>query len=245
MRAAGRSGQELNIVTKHDIIAVLRAELETVVTERKAAKHDPETHAARIALKRFQSDRMARTHADLLAASETKAAATFFLTDLYGPHDLSERDASLQRALPSLERLLPAPALATIAEAVALDALSERLDAEMADLLGTKFDENDYISVYPSVGSYTDRARQLGHVERLGAAMGELVQIPLIGKTLSMMAVPARLAGVLPLQRFLERGFEAFAALKDPRAFVLTVASRERLIMEQLYARKPDPFVLK
>lgn len=229
---------------KNEVIADLRRDLSTVIAERREARGDPQTLAARTALKTFQSERMARVHADLLESPETRAAAGFFLGDIYGPHDLSERDANLARALPAIERLLPLIALETVAEAIALDALSERLDADMAALLGPAFGEDDYIAAYRRAGTRTDRERQLAHIDQLGSSLAALVHAPLIGRTLAMMKVPARLAGVSHLQNFLERGFHAFRALRDPQTFVTTVVARERTIMEQLYTGSAAPFAL-
>lgn len=229
-------------MSKQEIIAGLRRELEAAIAERRTAKTSKERHAARLALRHFQAGRMAQTHADLLQSAETQAAANFFLDDLYGPHDLSERDANIERALPTLERLLPEPALASIAEAVALDSLSERLDAGMADRLGPDFEEADYVKAYRAVGTREERARQLDHVERLGHDLCRLVRIPLIGRTLRLMKAPARIAGVSQLQDFLERGFKAFEAMKEPEEFVVSIIARERLIMERLYSGKKSPF---
>ncbi|HJV84433.1 MAG TPA: hypothetical protein VJ698_03075 [Noviherbaspirillum sp.] len=229
---------------KQQIIAELHRDLESVLAERQAARAFPEAYAARTALRQFQSDRMSRTHADLLEDSETRAAANFFLSDLYGPHDLSQRDTNLQRALPTIERMLPVPALAGVAEAISLDALSERLDAGMANLLGAEFSETGYVDAYRKVGTRADRARQLDHVDRLGAALTDLVGYPLIGKTLSLMKMPAKLAGVAHLHDFLERGFKAFEAMRKPQDFVDKVVTRERQIMDQIYSGKKKPFVL-
>jgi hypothetical protein len=229
---------------KDEIIAKLRRDLERVAEERRSVRDDPGRLAARMAIRRFQSERMARTHADLLASAETRPAAEFFLRDLYGPHDLTERDANLLRALPTAERLLPVTALAGIAEAIALDVLSERLDAGMADRLGTSFSEAEYAEAYRAVGSRAQRDEQLQHVERLGAVLTRLVRIPLIGKTLAMMKRPAQLAGIGQLQCFLERGFSAFQAMSAPQEFVVTVVERERRIMDRLYSGEKAPFTL-
>ncbi|WP_292934468.1 hypothetical protein [Noviherbaspirillum sp.] len=227
---------------KSEIIAILRRELETVVAERRVAKANPAMNAARTALRQFQSQRMARTHADLLAEKETGPAARFFLSDLYGPYDLTERDANLERIIPTMERLLPAAALETVAEAVALDALSEKLDAGMARRLGESFSEADYIDAYRQIGKRTDRERQLAHVESVGAALCELVRIPLVGSTLAMMRGPSRLAKLSELHSFLERGFKAFKGMKRPYDFVTTIIQRERAIMDAMYAGKKNPF---
>lgn len=229
---------------KHEVIAALRSNLASAAAERLIASRNPAVGAARAALKRFQSDRMARTHADLLTAADTCDAARFFLDDLYGPQDLTRRDADLERITSAMERLLPLSALLTIAEAVALDALSESLDAQLAARLGPTFSEANYIDAYGAVGSFAIRERQIEQVEGVGNSLCELIDVPLIGGTLKMMRTPARLAKLSELQCFLERGFNAFKSMKDPRRFVRTVVSRERRIMENLYAGLPDPFTI-
>ncbi|HYC42855.1 MAG TPA: hypothetical protein VEB70_07695 [Noviherbaspirillum sp.] len=228
--------------SKQEAASIIRRELATVIAARQSARSDPMLHAARVAVRSFQAQRMADTHADLLKAPGTRSAAQFFLADLYGTEDLSQRDASLERVVPAMERMLPAAALWTVAEAISLDALSERLDAAMARRLGESFTEDDYIAAYRKAGAPADRERQIGHVESVGRALCELVRIPLIGSTLAMMRGPAKMAGLAELQNFLERGFKAFKGMKDPSGFVDTVVRREREIMQRLYARDPHPF---
>ena len=228
--------------SKHDIALAIRRELESVIAERRASRHDPALYAARLAVRSFQSQRMASTHADLLKASGTRPAAQFFLADLYGTDDLSQRDASLERVVPAMERMLPAAALQTVADAIALDALSERLDAGMSRRLGDRFTEADYIAAYRKTGTRADRERQIDHVESVGRTLCELVRIPLIGSTLAMMRGPAKLANLAELQSFLERGFKAFKGLRQPGEFVDTVVRRERAIMRRLYAGEENPF---
>ncbi|WP_324102473.1 FFLEELY motif protein [Noviherbaspirillum sp.] len=229
-------------MNKPEIIARLRGDLEAVIAERSKAKADPAVNAARIALREFQAQRMARTHADLLSDRATGPAARFFLSDLYGPHDLTRRDVDLERVLPSMERLLPVAALEAVAEAVALDALSEKLDAGMAERLGEEFTEDDYIAAYRKVGKRGDRERQLAQVESVGSALCELVRVPLIGSTLAMMRGPAKLAGLTELHSFLERGFKAFKGTGRPQDFVTTIIQRERRIMDALYDAGSKPF---
>ena len=234
----------LSTMNKQEVIAALRADLACVASERLVARNSPAIHAARVALKHFQSERMARTHADLLASRDTRDAARFFLDDLYGPQDLTQRDADLERIVSAMEKMLPLSALRTVAEAIALDAFSETLDAAMAARLGTEFSESDYISAYRAQGAPADRARQIEQVESVGNSLCDLVTIPLIGGTLTMMRGPARLAKLSELQNFLERGFKAFKSMKNPRAFVGKVVQRERCIMNNLYAGRTEPFAI-
>lgn len=229
------------MMKKQDISALLRRELQAVMKERQAIKSDAAARTARDAVKRFQSQRMAVTHADLLAATSSNAAARFFLDDLYGTKDMTQRDMDIDRIIPTLERLLPAPALSTIAEAIVLDAMSESLDAAMAAGLGEAVSEERYIEGYRKLTTRDDRLRQLSHVQSLGDSLCRLVRMPLLGATLAVMRGPAELAGLSDLHSFLQRGFSAFKSMRDPRAFVTTIVSRETAILENLYSGRERP----
>jgi hypothetical protein len=239
-----RHQKTVKTMNQEEIVSRLRRELEAVVTERRAARSDPAAHAARTALRLFQSRRMARTHADLLEAPESRAAAQFFLSDLYGSDDLTQRDANLERVIPSLERMLPTAALEAVAEALALDALSEKLDIAMARQLGQTFTEEDYAVAYRKLTSRADRIRQLEYVQSVGASLCEVVRIPLIGSTLAMMRGPAKLAKLAELHSFLERGFKAFKGMRYPNDFVTTIVCREKIVMDRLFAGETHPFAL-
>lgn len=227
---------------KQEIAAALCSALQEVMDERLKSRADADASRACTALKRFQARRMATTHADLLGEPDTAAAAHFFLDDLYGAHDMTQRDADIERIVPTMERLLPEAALHTIAEAIMLDALSEKLDGAMARRLGVQFDEAAYAKAYSEVSSRADRERQIALVRSVGMSLCELVRVPLIGMTLKMMGGPARLAGLVELHEFLLRGFAAFKSMKAPRLFVETTTAREIRIMENLYAGVARPF---
>ena len=227
---------------KEQLVTRLEQHLRAVQSERGGAKADAALLAARTALKEFQSGRLAVTHADLLAGADTRDAALFFFEELYGAHDLSQRDADLERIVPTMQRLLPLNALHTITEAITLDALSEQLDSAMARRLGTRVDEARYIEAYRAVTTPDERQRQLELVDALGMSLCELVRVPLLNTTLKMMRAPARLAGLGDLQQFLERGFNAFKRMKKPRDFVATIVRRERQAMENIYAGRSAPF---
>jgi hypothetical protein len=227
---------------KQDLVHKLGQQLAAVAAERQAAKREPTLLAARTALKRYQSGRLALTHADLLAGADSHDAADFFLEELYGAHDLSQRDVDLERIIPTLGRMLSYESLHAITEAIVLDALSERLDTAMARELGVRFTEDDYIRAYRAVTTFEDRARQLDLVQELGDSLCELVHIPLLSFTLSVMRGPAKLAGLGDLQQFLENGFTTFKKMKKPAAFVATIVGRERQVMNNLYAGRKAPF---
>jgi hypothetical protein len=227
---------------KELLVKKLAQQLELVAAERQAAKREPALLAARVALKRYQSGRLAETHADLLANPNTHDAALFFLEELYGAHDLSQRDVDLERIIPTLQKMLSYESLHTITEAIVLDALSERLDTAMARVLGTDFTDPMYIAAYRTATTREDRERQLDLVRELGDSLCELVDIPLLSVTLKIMKGPAMLAGLSDLHEFLETGFRTFKKMKKPALFVETIVGRERKVMEKIFAGRKDPF---
>jgi hypothetical protein len=197
-------------------------------------------------LKRWQAKRLAGTYADLAALVRYEPATAFFLTDLYGDHDLTGRDASLDRVVPTMVKLLPGMALGTVTKAIEMDALAEELDQMMAlawrDVGARKLDDAAYAVLYRSVGCRPMRVRQIALVKEVGMSLNLLVKVPAISATLAAMKIPASLAGVGPLHGFLERGFKAFKHMGDATDFVATIERRETDIMERLYSNDDNPF---
>jgi len=228
-------------MNKQAIIASLRRDLQQVMATREGATHSA-LAPARIALRKFQMARLSATHADLLAAAQTRLAALFFLEDLYGVNDFTRRDADIERLIPMMERLLPLVALRYIGEAIELDALSETLDCAMAARLGGQFSEADYIAAYRSVGSRGERLAQIEHIDSVGHSLCQLVHMPLIGASIAAMRIPARIARLSELHHFLERGYAAFRVMPQPEMFVTTIVTRETTILNNLYAGSADPF---
>lgn len=222
----------------------LEAQLKLVASERQLARYEPGMLAARSALKRYQSARLRRTHGDLLANPDTAGAARFFLEELYGAHDLSQRDVDLGRIIPTLQKMLSTESLHTITEAIVLDALSERLDSAMARVLGVDFTEGMYIAAYRTATTRQERSEQLALVQSLGDSLCELVKIPLLSMTLTIMKAPARVAGLGQLHQFLNEGFTTFKRMRKPARFVETIVDRERAVMDNIFAGRQEPFEL-
>lgn len=62
-----------------------------------------------------------------------------------------------------------------------------------------------------------------------------MVKIPGIGMLIKLSRRPAKLAGVLALHEFLERGFNAFKAIGDVQSFIQPVLEREKALMYNLF----------
>ena len=224
--------------------ARLAAHLAGVTLLRSSAYADPAVKAAAMALKAWQSARLARTYPDLLASPRYRAAALFFLNDLYGPKDFSRRDEDVARILPKLRALLPAAALSAIADAVALDELSEALDLAVLRALepAVEITEPRYAEAYRSGSTQAERTHQISLTQRICTGVDQLTHIPLMVTTLKLMRAPARLAGLADLQHFLENGFVTFKSMDGADHFLAVILRRETLLMERLFAGAPEPF---
>lgn len=215
---------------------------------REQANGDTGARERRLRLRAWQAARLAASHGDLLASPRYGQAAEFFLSDLYGPKDFSDRDAEVARILPLMTSMLPVSGLQTVLLAVELDALSEELDAAMVDSLGDILDapltEAAYIAAYRAVGQRGLRERQVALIRETGEALDALAHKSFVRGALKMMQGPAQLAGLGELHRFLVRGFEAFRSMRDADDFLDAIVDRESAILRALFAGRPDPFTV-
>jgi len=227
--------------------AELAASLRVTMAELVAARvPHPETAAAKRAVRSWQNQRFARTYADLSRNPRYHDAVEFFLRELYGDVDMTARDADVVRVLPLMIKMLPAVALQTIRDALAFEALSERLDTELARCLGNRpLDLISYGTVFRNCGQRDAREQQVRCVNQIGSALDRTTRWPLIGATLKLMRVPARAAGLEKLQAFLEGGYSAFKQMRGAEDFLATIAKRETAIVERLFEGHPRPFDLE
>jgi hypothetical protein len=223
-------------VSTHDR---LNEQLAAAARLRMQASADPSIARKRNQLREWQSQRLAATHADLLADKRYHAAAAFFLDELYGTKDTTGRDADVARVVPTLSKFLPESGVETVADAMELDALSEDLDAAMAVALGKRIDAIDakaYGAAYRSVGRRIDRVHQVDLIDHLGHALEKLTKRAFAGTALKMMRKPAAAVGLSDLQAFLESGYNAFRAMGNASEFLEIIVSRERAVLEGLFA---------
>jgi hypothetical protein len=216
--------------------AKLRANLAKARAKRATAAQSKHANADRLALRTYQQQRLERTHAELLASTRYGPAAKFFLTELYSTDDLTQRDADIERVIRVLVKFLPDNALATLAAALEMDALSEELDHEMVVALreiqgrdkALKISAENYASAYANVGKFEQREYQIVLTDTIGRSLDKLAKIPLFMMLLRTMRMPASAAGVAGLHSFLESGYAAFAHMKGGEEFIERIIERER-----------------
>jgi len=213
-------------------VIALRAELETDAQHKKRW----------VALKQWQIKRLRATYADLLATDRYRAAAEFFLEELYGSQDVNQRDAEAQKVAPKLASLLPARAVDALLLAVQLEEMAEQFDIEMTRTIELPITDKIYAEAYRATGTEAERVRQIELAERIGKALQKLAKVPMLSTMLHVMKAPAAMWGLSHLHRFLQRGFDAFVGMKGASEFLQTTNRRELAINERLFAGDPDPF---
>jgi hypothetical protein len=217
------------------------------------ALHDPRREPRNglrwlIELRRWQARRLEASFEHFLNDPKRRAAALFFLTDVYGEQDFSRRDANVAKVMPMMQRVLPAAVLGTVADGIELGALTQALDLRMAETLHRlaptrkKLDAELYAKAYREVGHALLRGHQIDLIANVGVGLTRAVRMPGVVTLLKLSRGPARATGLGDLQGFLERGFAAFSALGDGKAFVRDIEASEREISRRLFVGHPQPF---
>lgn len=210
--------------------------LQQVALERTLRASDAVLGEAVERIKAFQHDRFARTYADLMNDTRYRDVTNFFMDDIYGPGDFSQRDTQFARIVPALVRLFPSEIVQTIAELAELHALSERLDTAMGRRLGSlTLDGRRYGEMWRSVGKPMDREKQVDLIVAVGNALDRYTRKAMLRHSLRVMRRPAHAAGFGALQTFLERGFDTFRAMGGTNDFLALISKRERALAAILF----------
>lgn len=225
-----------------DATQIIRDAVLRVAQLRQTAAATPGLAQAISAIKHFQARRFAGTYADLLQSQRYHAAALFFLEELYSEKDYSARDSQFARIASALERLFPTQVVQTAVALAQLHRLTEELDLAMAQhwvSQGNVPEVTRYVRAWRAVDRRSDRNKQLASALEVGGELDRLTRTPGLRLMLKMMRGPANLAGLGSLQRFLESGFDTFAAMGrqgDGAAYFLaTVEARETGLIDKLF----------
>lgn len=197
----------------------------------------------------WQSQRLATTHADLLASPRYGPACRFFLTDIYAPRDFTQRNHDIIRMHEFMLRFLPASLLRTLTQAIELNALTEELDEKLLAVLLTlgvtdTITPQQYAEGYRLCNNYHERRYQIELVIEVGRGLDRLTRWPLVGLTLHLARGPALRGGWHEMQSFLERGFQAFKHMDGAAEFLDIIRRREMAILDRLFAGAEDPFAV-
>lgn len=192
-------------------------------------------------LQTWQTTRLLVSHDDLWQTKRFKPAMQFFIDELYGPKDFSQRDAELAKVVPKMSKVLPEKGLISLEAALRLNTLSLQLDLELLKKLGNDtLNSHSYFLAYRACDNKKQREEQIKLLEDLGLDLAQVVKITGISTILMLSRKPAQIAGVSSLHEFLENGFKAFKKLGKVEDFINPIVSRERSMMKQLFGNSTE-----
>jgi hypothetical protein len=190
-------------------------------------------------LQSWQTKRLLVTHDDLWNSKRFKPAMQFFIDEIYGPTDFSQRDIELARVLPNMAKVLPNSGLESLQAALRLNCLSLELDIALVKELDNKeINRSNYFTCYRQSSNQSKREQQIQLLKDLGLDLAQVVTIRGISAILMLSRKPAKIAGVESLHAFLENGFKSFKQLGEVHDFIDPIVNRERELMHSLYAAK-------
>ncbi len=199
-------------------------------------------------LRQWQSERLARTYADLMRNPRFRPAMRFFLEDIYAARDFSQRNRDIERMYEMLRRVAPEPMVRPLVLTVELHYLTERLDEQLLEVLVQQLGLNGsltvalYAEAYRLCDNYATRVKQIDLIHEIGELLNAAVRMPLSGTIMSLAKVTLERAGWADLMAFTERGYKAFKQMRGANEFLDTIRMRELDILDRIYARDPDPF---
>lgn len=210
-----------------------------------------ETDPQLILLQEWQTERLKRTHADLLASKRYGPACYFFISDVYGSREFKQRNQDIEYMYTLMRRLIPDMLLALVRNAINLYYMTEELDRKLLRVLVVDLGMKDQISEemyaegYRLCDNYAKRRRQINLLIEIGRQVEISTRFPPIGMALRLARSPARHAGWYELQDFLERGYKSFKRMGKAKQFLETIEFRELQILDRIYENHPEPFSLQ
>lgn len=193
----------------------------------------------KIALQRFQSNRLRRDHADLAAEPQYRDIGEFFFEEMYGPRDFSARDEQARR-LHQFVHLVPGIAVGDVQKVLELLELSNRLDDGLVGVLlelgaPIDFDEQTYERAYRLADNYAERVQQIDLARDSLYNVYRMARRPFVGLALDRIQGLAQRVGMADIHRFLRLGFAAIQPVRDIHRFVETVMLREQDRLDRIY----------
>ncbi|MEM7764884.1 MAG: hypothetical protein AAF290_12530 [Pseudomonadota bacterium] len=167
-------------------------------------------------------------------------AIDFVVSDLTGTR-IAGRDRELEKVVPLMTRVLPGKALSALATAMTLNARILKINLGIASILrsaidsGNSVSERDYCEASRQHASISDFDELITMTRQAGESLARIVRLPMIGSLLRSMRLPARMAGVLDLHEFLERGLATFLALDDVPQFLDIMEQRMRVVFSHVF----------
>lgn len=232
-------------MNRDELLKVLDEKIKSIDQIHSFYRTNPQAKKNVLLLKKFQTQRLAQTHKDLLNDYGTKDAAQFFFSEVYGDKDFSKRDSDVKKFAPIMQKVLPVAAINTIVNALTLNDLTEKMDLKMLDYIGDceAITQESYVNAFIQTDEAL-RRKQVKLIHTIGMDLCVLTKIPFLATTLKLMSGPAAMANLMDLHQFLSGGFFVFKNTVNPQGFISKLTQREEAIMDNIYHQKPNPFLV-
>lgn len=200
------------------------------------------------ALRIWQSERLKKTHSDILKNPRYGPACEFFLNDIYAPKDFSQRDNDIEYLYEIMSSVLPKFLLKLVRNTISLNNLTSLLDNKLLEVLKNSFNSPFYITperyseAYRICNNYDDRKKQIDLLIEIGKEVDAGTKIPLVTTALRFARGPAERAGWIEVHQFLEDGFIAFKKMRGADKFLMVIEKREKNILDRIFSGEENPF---
>lgn len=193
-------------------------------------------------LRRFQSQRLRDSYADLSARPEFAAAMEFFFTRLYSTEDTTARDEKFKGLYERIRKALSHDLAETIDKIVELHELSFMLDDRLVAVLAAEdapieFDLETYDRTERLSDSYDERKRQIELLEFAFRLVHRYARKRGMGLLLRGAAKLPALKDEGRVVEGLLEGHKAFREVTDIDAFIIEIVGRETERLDRIYGR--------
>ncbi|KXI29429.1 FFLEELY motif protein [Paraglaciecola hydrolytica] len=200
------------------------------------------------AVQSWQCQRLLLSHQAIYQQKNYQVALDFFVHELYGPKNFSQRDQDIIRVVPKMALLLPVSALQSLASALELNALTYELDFALAKQLKDQalddiiINRETYLAAYRACNNANMRQQQIHLIEVMGKDLAQAVNIRGVSSLLMLSRKPAKIAGVYTLHQFIDSGYKAFKPISNVDDFILPIVHFEQGLKDQMFdLNMPNP----
>lgn len=193
----------------------------------------------------WQCKRLLWSHQKSYQDPNCQPAMHFFVTQLYGPVDFSQRLKDIARVAPKVTKLMPEGIMQALTAALKLNELTFELDFQLAkQLQGQTLNKHSYLAAYQACNNIEARQHQINLIAQLGKNLNDLLKKRGLKLLLVLSRQPAKLAGFHDLHQFALNGYTAFGKLQNVNDFIRSIVHVEQNLMLQMFDhRQANPLV--
>lgn len=204
-------------------------------------RSDPRFHERLAGLRRWQSQKVARLHAERAAAHNGQALLSFLTERFYVEADWSELTGRPEKMAATVEHIVDRDRPLVIA--IELQAAAERLDMEMTDALLAEdrpLNAYSYVRTLRRLERGAARLQQMAWLEELIDLVADYADNRPAYWAFKLARAPAHTFGIGRTYELLAEGYAALRATRDLKPGVHAVIADQRARLERLMGQPLD-----